>query len=197
MYLVHRVPYPPNRGDRIRSFHLLDFLARRSNVHLATLADEPLEAGALEALQSRCQQVTIENLGRFRWWRGAASLAAGGSATEGLFRSPRLRETLRQWTRDVKFDAVMVFCSSMVQYLDLPGLRNVRTVVDLVDVDSQKFFDYAVTAPRPKKWLYQLEKPRRNFRSMTKQKPSVLWTIIGVKMSYWRFIRVHFEAKLR
>jgi sugar transferase (PEP-CTERM/EpsH1 system associated) len=51
----------------------------------------------------------------------------------------------------------MVFCSSMVQYLDLPGLRNVRTVVDLVDVDSQKFFDYAATAHRPKNWLYQLE----------------------------------------
>jgi polysaccharide biosynthesis protein PslH len=139
-------------------------------VYLATLADEPLEEGTLEALQSRCRQVSVELLGGSRWLRAAMSLASGNSATEGLFHSPRLRETLQQWTRDVKFDAVMVFCSSMVQYLDLPGLRNVRTVVDLVDVDSQKFFDYAVTAQWPKKWLYQLE--GRRLRKLERSLPS-------------------------
>src|SRR6476646_1209173 len=157
LLLTHRVPYPPNRGDRIRSYHLLDFLARQANVYLATLADEPLESGTRQKLESICHRVTIEQLGRSRWLRAAASLAAGGSATEGLFYSPKLRKTLEQWTSEVTFDSVMVFCSSMVQYLDLPGLKNVRTVVDLVDVDSQKFFDYAVTASPPKKWLYKLE----------------------------------------
>lgn len=121
-------------------------------------------------LQSRCRQVTVEHLGRSRWLRAATSLAVGGSATEGLFRSPGLRNTLDKWTRDIKFDAVMVFCSSMVQYLDLPGLKNIRTVVDLVDVDSQKFFDYAVTARQPKKWLYQLE--GRRLRKLERSLPS-------------------------
>ena len=143
MFLVHRVPYPPNRGDRIRSFHLLEFLSRRANVYLATLADEPLEPGTLDALRSRCRDVAVERLGRSRWLAAAASLAAGKSATEGLFRSRRLRQTLAAWTKQISFDAVVVFCSSMVQYLDLPGLEGVTKVVDLVDVDSQKFFDYA------------------------------------------------------
>jgi hypothetical protein len=40
LFLAHRVPYPPNKGDRIRSFHLLRFLSRRARVHLACLADE-------------------------------------------------------------------------------------------------------------------------------------------------------------
>lgn len=160
MYLVHRVPYPPNRGDRIRSFHLLEFLARRANVYLGTLADEPLEPGTQEALEARCKQVAIERLGRGRWLQAAISLAAGRSATEGLFRSAKLRRTLEQWTREVQFDAVVVFCSSMVQYLDLPGLQGIPAVVDLVDVDSQKFFDYTATARGLKKWLYQLEGQR-------------------------------------
>jgi hypothetical protein len=115
LMLVHRVPYPPNRGDRIRSFHLLKFLAQRASVSLATLADEPLEAGASEALQSLCHRVAIEPLGKSRWLRAAASLAAGRSATEGLFHSPRLRNTIRNWSRTTRFDAVVVFCSSMVQ----------------------------------------------------------------------------------
>jgi sugar transferase (PEP-CTERM/EpsH1 system associated) len=129
-------------------------------VHLGTLADEPLEPGTQEALAARCQQVAVERLGGGRWLRAAASLATGRSATEGLFRSVKLRRTLEQWTQKVQFDAVVVFCSSMVQYLDLPGLKSVPTVVDLVDVDSQKFVDYTTSGRGLKKWLYQLEARR-------------------------------------
>ena len=170
LYLVHRVPYPPNRGDRIRSFHLLDFLARRANVYLGTLADEPLESGTLEALHSRCKEVAIERLGRWRWLTAAASLTTGRSATEGLFRSSQLRQALERWTQQVQFDAVVVFCSSMVQYLDLPGLQSVPTIVDLVDVDSQKFFDYAATSRGVKKWLYRWE--GRRLRKLESSLPS-------------------------
>ncbi len=157
LFLVHRVPYPPNRGDRIRSYHLLKFLAERADVSLATLADEPLEAGTREKLDSICRRVAIEYVGRSRWLRAAASLARGRSATEGLFRSPRLARTIRAWSRETHFDAVVVFCSSMVQYLDLPELAGVPAVVDLCDVDSQKFFDYAAHARGLKRRLYSLE----------------------------------------
>ena len=58
------------------------------------------------------------------------------------------------------FDAIVVFCSSMAQYLDEPGLADVPTVVDLVDVDSQKWFDYARHSRGPKRWLFQLEGER-------------------------------------
>jgi sugar transferase (PEP-CTERM/EpsH1 system associated) len=157
LFLVHRVPYPPNRGDRIRSYHLLKFLAERADVSLATLADEPLDAGTRQTLDSICSRVAIESVGRSRWLRAAASLASGRSATEGLFRSPRLARAIRAWGRETRFDAVVVFCSSMVQYLDVPELAGVRAVVDLCDVDSQKFFDYAEHARGLKRRLYQLE----------------------------------------
>lgn len=126
-------------------------------MYLGALADEPLESGTLEALHSRCKEVAIERLGRSRWINAAVSLTSGRSATEGLFRSSKLRQTLDRWTHQLQFDAVVVFCSSMVQYLDLPGLKDVPTVVDLVDVDSQKFFDYAATSRGIKKWLYRWE----------------------------------------
>jgi sugar transferase, PEP-CTERM/EpsH1 system associated len=160
LFLVHRVPYPPNRGDRIRSFHLLKFLAERADVSLATLADEPLEARALDVLNGLCKRVAIEHIGKSRWLRAAASVVCGHSATEGLFRSPRLRQTVRDWSRREHWDAIVVFCSSMVQYLDLPELAGVPTVVDLCDVDSQKFLDYASQSRGLKRQLYKLEARR-------------------------------------
>src|SRR5438876_11723999 len=106
LFLVHRVPHPPNRGDRIRSFHVLKFLAERANISLATLADEPLEQGTVEALDGCCQRVAIEHVGRTRWLRAAAILAAGRSASEGLFYSSKLREIVRRWPREINFDPV-------------------------------------------------------------------------------------------
>ncbi len=157
LYLVHRVPYPPNRGDRIRSYHFLRHLSERFEVSLATLADEPVAAETRRELARLCEQVAIEPLGRSRWLRAVASLARGRSATEGLFASPALRRTVQSWAANKQFDAALVFCSSMVQYLDCPQLKNVPAVVDLVDVDSQKWFDYGAKTSGAKRMLFDLE----------------------------------------
>jgi len=139
---------------------LLKFLADRGDVSLATLADEPLEAGTPEALAGLCRRMAIEPLGKSRWLRAALSLARGNSATEGLFHSPRLRQTILSWRQQARFDAVVVFCSSMVQYLEAADVPVSRTIVDLCDVDSQKFLDYAAHARGLKKRLYALEAAR-------------------------------------
>ena len=161
LYLVHRVPYPPNRGDRIRSFNVLKFLAERADVSLAFLSGTVPPRETMQALEGICRRVAAARLGpQTRWLRAAWSLGSGRTATEGLFRSRELRRTIRQWHESTTFDAIVVFCSSMAQYLDEPGLADVPTVVDLVDVDSQKWFDYARHSRGPKRWLFQLEGER-------------------------------------
>ncbi len=157
LYLVHRVPFPPNRGDRIRSYHFLRYLSQRFDVSLATLADEPVSTETRRELTRLCARVAIEHVGRSRWVRAAASLAGGRSATEGLFASPALASTVRRWAGEHRFDAALVFCSSMVQYLNCPELAGVPATIDLVDVDSQKWFDYAEKTVGLKRVLFNLE----------------------------------------
>jgi sugar transferase (PEP-CTERM/EpsH1 system associated) len=48
----------------------------------------------------------------------------------------------------------------MVQFTDLPELSTVPLVVDLIDVDSQKWFDYATAARGLKRWLFGREGSR-------------------------------------
>jgi sugar transferase (PEP-CTERM/EpsH1 system associated) len=48
----------------------------------------------------------------------------------------------------------------MVPYLRLPELRDVPAVIDLVDVDSQKWLDYAAASRGPRRLLYRLESRR-------------------------------------
>ena len=158
LFLAHRVPYPPNRGDRIRSFHWLEYLSRRAEVHLAFLAEQEPPEESIDALEAMCARVAAVRLGKAaRWLRGARSLAAGRTATEGLFHSPALKRIVCRWAAQTRFDLVVAFCSSMVQYLDAEALAGVPAVVDLVDVDSQKWLDYAAQSRGPARWLLRLE----------------------------------------
>ncbi len=158
LYLVHRTPYPPNRGHRIRSFHWLDYLSQRAEVDLAFLADEPLEEDHLTELRFRCQRVAWVRTSRLgQRMRGILSLLRGRSATEAAFYSPRLERTVRRWLAETTYDAVIAYCSSMAIYLRRLGLSPNRCIVDLVDVDSQKWLDYAETVAFPQAFLYHLE----------------------------------------
>lgn len=159
LMLVHRVPLAPDRGDRIRSFHLLRFLAERADVWLGTLADESSDPSLVAGLEALCERVSIERLNQARWWHGALRLASGGAATSGLFHSARLHRTMARWLTETKFDAVVVFCSSMLAYAPRPR-SGCPVVVDLVDVDSEKWSDYAARSHGLARWLFGCESRR-------------------------------------
>ena len=179
LFLAHRIPFPPNRGDRIRSYHLIRFLAEHADVHLAFLADDEVLGESQRALERICKRVTSVQLHRRgRWVNALRCLALGRTATEGLFASSELIRELDSWTKTTRFDAAFVFCSSMVQYLQADGLRDVPAVVDLVDVDSQKWFDYADKSRGPKRWLLGLE--GRRLRRLEAQLPEQVKAITVV-----------------
>lgn len=170
LYLAHRVPYPPDKGDRIRSFHVLRHLTRFGRVFLACLADEPVRTHVMAALRRLCFRVGVPPIGRERWLRAFGTFARGRTVTEGAFRSPALRTTVRQWAEEVAFDAAVVSASSMVPYLRLPELAKVPAVIDLVDVDSQKWLDYGARSRGWRAWFYRTE--GRRLRELEKGLPT-------------------------
>lgn len=158
LYLAHRTPFPPNRGDRIRSYHTLRFLAERSNVYLAALSDEPVtekQRTALSEVSVRYKVIRPHKL--VRWTNGCLSFGFGKTATEGLFHSTELARLIRNWSAEVQFDAVMAFCSSMAQYFLRPDFKSLPCVVDLVDVDSKKWLEYSAAKSGMKSMLYKRE----------------------------------------
>jgi sugar transferase (PEP-CTERM/EpsH1 system associated) len=158
LMLTHRTPYPPDKGDRIRTFHVLKWLSERAAVHLACLADEPFDDPTISALNRYCARVEAVPLERrSRWARALISLALGGTASEGAFDSPKLRSILSSWAEETRYHGAVASASSMVPYLRPFASRGVPTVVDLVDVDSQKWLDYAGSSRWPRSWIYRIE----------------------------------------
>ncbi len=161
LYVTHRVPYPPDKGDRIRNYHVLTWLARQASVDLACLADEDVsdaDVGALKELVDRVAMIRIRR--GSRRMRATWSLATGRTASEGAFRSSALCGLLRRWARETRYHAILVSASSLVPYLRLAELARMPAVVDFVDVDSQKWLDYADASRGPRAWLYRTEGER-------------------------------------
>src|SRR5438876_12297577 len=125
LYLTHRVPFPPDKGDRIRNFHLLRQLARRGRVWLGCLADEPVSADVENELRRLCERVAVVPVsGKARWVRAGLSLLAGGSLSEGAFAEPGLRRVIGEWAAETPFTAAVVSASSMTPYLRLRELAD-------------------------------------------------------------------------
>lgn len=157
LMIAHRVPYPPDKGDRIRVFYLLKYLSQFASVHLACLADETVMPGAIGVLSGICKRVAVAPLNSARWFRAVGSFIRGKSISEGAFQSARLRQILRDWAADTPFRATIASSSAVAPYCWVGKLVKVPAVVDMIDVDSQKWLDYAAASSFPRSWLYRRE----------------------------------------
>ena len=155
LFLAHRIPFPPDRGDKIRSHHVLKALARLAPVHVATFADEPedmaqeAELAALAAshcLVERRKPVAIAGL-EARARREPVSLAA--------FRDRALASYVAKVLTERPISAIYVFSGQMAQYV--PKTFAGHVVADLVDVDSAKFEEYGASGKGPRAWIERRE----------------------------------------
>lgn len=154
LFLAHRLPYPPDRGDKIRSHHVLKALTRIAPVHVGCIAESKADLANEGALSldaaSWCMphRRSIHAAGAEAVWRGeAVSLAA--------FRSQRLLRWVREILRTRDIAAIYVFSGQMGQYV--PHDWKGRLVVDLVDVDSAKFEAFGKSGTGFRSWIDRRE----------------------------------------
>jgi len=156
LFLAHRLPYPPNKGDKVRSYHFLRHLARRYRVFLGTFIDDPDDWRHVDAVRSLCADVHIEGL--VPWSKRALStmgFLSGEALSLPYFRSRELRAWVENVARRERVARAFAYSSPMAQYiLDLP---DVRCIVDFVDMDSAKWGDYAQRRSWPVSAVYERE----------------------------------------
>ncbi|NOT02511.1 MAG: TIGR03087 family PEP-CTERM/XrtA system glycosyltransferase [Phycisphaerales bacterium] len=159
LYVAHRLPYPADKGDKIRSCHQLEYLAARHDVWCAAFFDDPADATHVPTLRRWCAGVHAVPLSRsVAAVRGALRLAVGGTITEGFYRNREMSDVLRRWSAAVEFDAALFFSSGVAPYRD--AVRARRVVLDLCDCDSLKWQAYAERASGLRSWLYGTEAHR-------------------------------------
>ncbi len=169
LYLAHRIPYPPNKGDKIRSYHQVRYLAERHEVDLGCLCDDPEDLKYVETLRTWCRSVQAVPLTPWKArLKSLLQLAGSMPLSVSYFYSHRLQRWVDERLEGQFYDAVLCFSSSMAEYLFSsrhkkalwPPNGTVRKIMDFCDLDSDKWAQYAKHSSVPFRWVYDEESRR-------------------------------------
>jgi polysaccharide biosynthesis protein PslH len=174
VFLCHRIPFPPIKGERITSFNLLRHLVRGYRVFLGTFFDDPADLAGIETLRRMVEGLHVGEIRRPwaflsalpRWLRGEPVSFA-------LFRSRGLDRWLDEVEAIHKPVAVVTHSSNISAYavdkFRRGGIQEPRRVLHFADVDSEKFLAYAERASGLARWIFTIEarRVRREERRMT------------------------------
>ncbi|MBK7674454.1 MAG: TIGR03087 family PEP-CTERM/XrtA system glycosyltransferase [Candidatus Accumulibacter sp.] len=156
LYLVHRLPYPPNKGDKVRSYHLLKHLAGSHRVFLGTFIDDPEDEQHVDVVSRYCAEMHVARLSppmaKLLSLRG---LVSSRPLALAYYRNAGLQAWVDRVLHEQQIDAVLVFSSVMAMFVERASQQ--RQLVDFVDVDSLKWSQYAAKHRWPMSWLYRRE----------------------------------------
>jgi len=142
LFLCHRLPWPPSKGDKIRSYHVLRRLAEHYHVYLGAFVDDPADWQYLAALKALCTEVCIRPLSPWSARRRAiASLLRGEPLTVGVYRDRVMQDWIERLLGERKLDLTLCYSSGVAPFV--MAYPQLRRVMDFVDVDSDKWRQYA------------------------------------------------------
>jgi len=158
LFLCHRIPYPPNKGDKIRSFHLLKHLSESYRIYLGAFIDDPYDWKYAERLNNWCEKTCLQKLNTQQAkLRSLKGFIHGQPLTLPYY----FNSTMSQWVKAItdteQIDHMLVYSSSMAQYILDPEFSSKNRIIDFVDVDSDKWQQYAEKKSWPMNWLYRRE----------------------------------------
>jgi sugar transferase (PEP-CTERM/EpsH1 system associated) len=162
LYLAHRIPYPPNKGDKIRSYHFLKYLTSEYNIHLGTFIDDPKDWQYTDKLNELCAGTHYLELkplqAKIKSLRG---LLTGEALSLPYYKNQAMQDWVDNTIKTHAIKKVLIFSSVMAQFI-VPMLQHgnehdIDIIVDFGDVDSDKWRQYAAKKQGIARWIYQRE----------------------------------------
>ena len=161
LYLSHRIPYPPNKGDKIRSFNEVKYLSKKYIVDLITFADNPRDLKYSQNLKQYCRKIKVFSLNTKKAkLKGIISLLYGKSITQGYFYSKKFQDTFNHWTKTEHYDSIICFSSPMAEYIFRSESTFKNLTMDFCDLDSDKWLQYSKKKKFPASLLFKTEAAR-------------------------------------
>lgn len=155
LFLAHRIPYPPNKGDKIRSYHFLKHLSEHFNVHLGTFIDDPNDNQYTQVLDKICKTTFYQNINPlFSKVKSLQGLLTGEPLSLPYYNNTAMQEWVTATIKANSINKVLVFSSVMAKFVQY---HDIDMIVDFVDVDSDKWRQYSASKKFLSAWIYQRE----------------------------------------
>ncbi|MFT2090386.1 TIGR03087 family PEP-CTERM/XrtA system glycosyltransferase [Paraglaciecola sp. 2405UD69-4] len=163
LLLSHRVPFPPNKGEKIRTFHQVQHLNELGHqVHLIAPYEDETELVYFKALEdSLCSTVTTSLLSK-KLVRLLKGLIKGKALSVANFYNLKLQKQFDDFVTKNNIDAIICSASSVAEYVfkseALEAMKRAPLLImDFMDVDSDKWGQYKESSSFPMSLIYSRE----------------------------------------
>jgi len=161
LYLTHRIPYPPNKGDKIRSYHILKHLSQYFRVHLGCFVDDPSDRQYIGPVAALCASSCFVDRSPIKGrLLGLTGLISKEALSVTYYRDSQLGRWVKRLLANNTIHYALAFSGPMAQYLTIPQAKSLHKLIDFVDVDSEKWHQYATLKRSPLSLLYRREARR-------------------------------------
>jgi sugar transferase (PEP-CTERM/EpsH1 system associated) len=155
IFLSHCMPYPPDKGEKIRAWHLINHLARDFRVHLGCVVGHPADMAHIDAVRSVCASVAAFPIDSLRQrMRALLRARPGRPLMPDCYTSPALRRWVQRTVAEQTPALIYIYTVAMAPHaLHLPA----RKLLDAVDIDSEKWREFATRARFPMRAIWARE----------------------------------------
>ncbi len=156
LFLVHRIPYPPNKGDKIRSYNFLKGLTKNYNIYLAAFIDDTEDWRYVDKVENLTVNSFFINLNpSLAKMKSLSGLLTNKALSVPYYHNNKVQQWVDETIKDNKIEKIFIYSSVMAQYVEKH--QNIDCVIDFVDVDSDKWLQYSKKAKWPMNWVYKRE----------------------------------------
>jgi len=178
LFLCHRIPFPPNKGDKIATFNLLKYLSKRYQVHLGYFIDDQHDLQYIDKLRPYCASSFDLNIcDKRQAVSGINALFSGSSISTSHYRSASFQHWVDLTIAEFEIEKLYVYSSAMAQFIDHPRYQQKTRILNMTDIDSDKWRQYAQAKPWYSKWVYA-----REHRQLGKYEQQVLHNFDAVTL---------------
>lgn len=158
LFLCHRIPYPPNKGDKITTYNIVKYLSSRYQLYVGCFLDEPFDEQYIEPLKSLCTELKVVDIS------SKSQLNSGISAllvNEPVSTRHYTNQTLQDWVdaviKDNNLNRLIAYSGGMAQFIESEQYQTCNRILDMADVDSDKWRQYAENKSVLSAWVYKRE----------------------------------------
>ena len=158
-FVCQRVPFPPDRGDKITTFNEIRHLSKSHEVHVFCLADGARDVDHILRLRDYAKTVTAVPLSAILGkLRAAKALVTGGALSVANFSEKGLHASIKAKCTELKPDLIFVYSCNVAQFVE--HFPHIPRIMQFADLDSLKWDQYARRSKVPMRWIYQIESRR-------------------------------------
>jgi polysaccharide biosynthesis protein PslH len=158
-FISQRVPFPPDRGDKITTFNEIRHLSTKHEVHVFCLADGRRDLDNIPGLRRYAQSVTAVPV--IVWTsklRALKAMFAGGPLSVAAFNETKLHNAIGRKFAELRPDLIMIYSCNVAQYAE--HFPQVPRIMQFAELDSSRWGQFARRSRPPLRWVYAIEQRR-------------------------------------